>query len=148
MSLDERRALEAAQVRLRALERELATSESLTNLAFTLRREADALEAALGVGERRAARSTVDPGTRLAAFGFMVLFVMPIVGMLGFTAGETLRNHQAVAVLSLLAGVLALAFVLSTRARAGVVHRLSAEWRLIREARRAADALEAPVRES
>lgn len=143
MSRDVRAALELAQARLRELEARPAPEEPCPALAAALRREADGLEALLGRVEHRAlAREGAGRGERVIFFSFSVLFVLPVVAMVGFSAGGALRREPAAAVGLLVAGAVLLAVAFSARARGAVRHAVSPDFRLVRDARRTATRLE------
>jgi hypothetical protein len=143
VSRDVRAALEAAQARLRVLEVSVSTQADGEQLAAELRREADAVEALLGRVERHAlAKEGAGPGARVMAFGFAVLFVLPVVAMVGFSLGGALRREPVAAGALLAFGVVLLAASFSPRAREVLRHRLSADFRLVRDARQLAERLE------
>lgn len=133
----ERDALEAAQARIRALESGAAVDLSL--LAEALRDEAERYQAVLEKGERKAL-SRENPGTagRLMSFGFALLFVAPLVAMVGVSSAQFIRYQQEGAVLLVVLGVLLISGTFSRRVRRGVAHLFSPEWRLVRRAQRLA----------
>lgn len=143
MSRDTRAMLEAAQARLRTLEETEVSSLASARLAGELRREADAVELLLGRVERRVlAMEDAGPGARVMAFGFSMLFVLPVVAMVGFSLGGALRQEPVVAGVLLAVGVLLLAASFSGRAREALRHLFSPDFRLVKDARRVAERLE------
>ncbi|MDP2269883.1 MAG: hypothetical protein Q8N23_18880 [Archangium sp.] len=139
---EERDALETAQGRLKQLESTSVTDDQLLLLAVSLEKEADTYEQVLTRGERRAlARESTGPAARLMTFGFALLFVTPMVAMIGVSASKFFR-HQAEAAVGMLAlGVLLITGTLLAPARRLVAHLVSSEWRFIARARRTAAAL-------
>lgn len=138
----QRDALERAQARLKALESQGISDEQLALLARGLEREAEVYEQLLEKAERRAvARETPGQAARLMTFGFALLFVTPIVAMIGFSASKSLRHEAELAVSSLVLGLLLILATLLPRARRAVAHLFSAEWRFIHRARRSAASL-------
>ena len=139
---EERDALEDAQVRLRQLESTSISEDQLTRLAESLEKEADTYEQVLTRGERRAlAREATGPAARLMTFGFALLFVTPMVSMIGVSASRFIRHQAEAAVGMLVLGVLLIAGTLLASARRLVAHLVSSEWRFISRARRTAAAL-------
>ena len=135
----ERDELERTQARIRELEMQPVTSEQLAWLATSLEREAETFEGLLVKSERRAmAREVTNQTTRLMTFGFAMVFVLPIVAMIGVSAGKTLHQEPEVAVACLVLGSCLILGVFWARAREAVVHLVSADWRLLRRARTAA----------
>jgi len=142
----ERDALENAQARLKELEVSPITDDQLSSLASALEREADAYEQLLEKGERRAlARETTGAAARLMTFGFALLFVTPIVSMIGVSIAKALRTQQEAAMAMLALGALLIAATLMAKARRLIAHLVSAEWRLISRARRMAGSIRADL---
>ena len=138
----ERDALEEAQARLKELEVSLVTDEQLTRLADSLEREAEVYEQVLEKGERRAlARDATGPAARLMTFGFTLLFVTPMVSMIGVSISKLLRNQQEGAIAVIILGAVLITTTLVARARRSIAHLASAEWRFIAKARRVARTL-------
>lgn len=138
----ERDRLESAQARLKELEEHPLTDDQLSLLATALEREAESYQHLLEKGERRAlARETTGPAARLMTFGFALLFVTPIVAMVGVSISKTLRHQPEAAVALLALGALLIAATLWGRARRAVAHLVSGEWRFIRRARKTAASL-------
>ncbi len=138
----ERDALESAQAQLKNLEAHPITDDQLLLLADALDREAQTYEHVLEKGERRAlARETTGPAARLMTFGFALLFVAPIVAMVGFSAAKLLKQQPEGAVAMLCAGALLIAVTLFGRARRAVAHLVSSEWRFVASARKSAAVL-------
>ena len=136
----ERDALENAQARLKELEAQPVVDLSL--LAESLEREADAYEQVLEKGERRAlARENVEAAARLVTFGFALLFVTPSVAMIGVSVSKLLRHQPEAAVGILILGGLLIFMTLMARVRRAIAHLVSAEWRFVARARRAAASL-------
>lgn len=142
----QRDALEIAQARLKSLEASPVTDEQLSALASQLEKEADAYEQVLEKGERRVlARETTGAAARLMTFGFALLFVTPMVSMIGVSLSKMIRTQQEAAVGMLAVGALLIAGVLLARARRLIAHLVSAEWRLIARARRMAGSIRALI---
>ncbi len=139
---EERDALEDAQERLKQLESTTLSEDELTRLAASLEKEADTYEQVLTRGERRAlAREATGPAARLMTFGFALLFVTPMVSMIGVSASRFIRHQAEAAVGMLVLGVLLIAAILLAPARRLVAHLVSSEWRFLSRARRTAAAL-------
>lgn len=129
---------EALQVRERRAREALDVSDGVTrDEAAHLGREVDALEKSLSDGEARSSRVMArrPVSQRVAAFGFQVLFVAPIVSMLGVAMGRKLRHQDEAAVLSMVVGlVVVLAWVVRPL-RTRLLRRGAWRWRVVREAR-------------
>ena len=139
---EDRDALETAQARLKQLESASVTDDQLTRLAVSLEKEADTYEQVLTRGERRAlAREATGPAARLMTFGFALLFVTPMVAMIGVSASKFFRHQLEAAVAMLALGVLLITGTLLAPARRLIAHLASSEWRFIGRARRTAAAL-------
>ena len=144
----ERDALEQAQARLRELEAHPITDEQLAQLATSLEREASAYEQVLERGERRAlARDTTGQAVRLTTLGFALLFVTPMVAMIGVSLSKLLRFEQELAVVCLAVGFALTLTTMFARARRAVAHLVLPEWRFIASARRSASSLRALISE-
>jgi hypothetical protein len=142
----QRDALEEAQARLKELEASPVTDEQLGLLASALEHEAEAYEQVLEKGERRAlARDATGPAARLMTFGFTLLFVTPMVSMIGVSVSKQLRHEQAGAIAVMVLGVLLITATLAARARRSIAHLASAEWRFIARARRMAASMRALI---
>jgi hypothetical protein len=130
---------EALQAREKRVREALAASEpSLHEEEARLSQELDWLERTLEQREERAARQLArrPVSQRVAAFGFDVLFVVPIVSMLGITIGRRLRNEVEFSVLLLAVGLLIIALWVIRPVRTALLRLLSPEWRFVRRARR------------
>lgn len=139
-----RDALEAAQARLKALEAGAITDEQLEVLARTLALEADTFARHLERAERTArAQERTGQAARLLTAGFTLLFGMPIVVIISSSLSKLLRHQHELAVALLVLGGLIIGAVFSTRASVGLARWFSAEWRLVRRARRVLQALRA-----
>ena len=131
--------LERTQARIRELEAQPVTGEQLSFLASSLEREAESYEALLVKSERRAqAREHTNQTTRLMTFGFAMVFVLPIVAMIGVSAGKALHQEPEAAGFILFLGAMLILGVVWSRAQQTVIHLVSGNWRLVRRARRAA----------
>ena len=138
--------LERAQARLKELEAHPVTDDQLESIAAQLEREADTYAQLLERGEKRAlARDTTGQAVRLTTLGFALLFVTPIVAMIGVALSKQLRFQPEVAVLCLVFGLGLIFTTLLARARRAVAHLVLAEWRFIARARRNAASLRALI---
>lgn len=145
MSL-ERDMLEQAQARLKDLEASPVTDEQLSSLADALEREAETYERLLEKGERRAlARDTTGQAVRLTTLGFALLFVTPMVAMIGVSLSKLLRYEQELAAVTLVLGLGLICATLFARARRAVAHVVLPEWRFIARARRTAVSVRASI---
>lgn len=139
---EERDALENAQARLKELESTPVTDDQLTLLAAALEKEADTYEQVLTRGERRAlAKESTGPAARLMTFGFALLFLTPMVSMIGVSASKVVRHQSEAAVGMLVFGVSLITATLLAPARRLIAHLASVEWRFISRARRTAASL-------
>ena len=137
-----RDALETAQARLKELESTSVSDEQLLLRAAALEKEAETYKQVLTRGERRAlARETTGPAARLMTFGFALLFVTPMVSMIGVSASKFFRHQAGGAVSIMLLGVVLITATLLAPARQLIAHLASAEWRFIARVRRTAAAL-------
>ena len=142
----ERDALESAQAQLKDLETHPITDDQLLLLAEALEREAQTYERLLEKGEKRAlARETTGPAARLMTFGFALLFVTPIVAMVGFSAAKLLKQQPEASTAMLSVGALLILATLFARARRAVAHLVSPEWRFVGRARKSAAVLRALI---
>jgi hypothetical protein len=138
----QRDALEEAQAQLKALESSSISDEQLLLMADSLEREAASYEQVLEKGERRTlARDATGPAARLMTFGFALLFVTPMVSMIGVSISKLLRHQQEAAVAVIVLGASLITATLTARARRSIAHLASAEWRFIAKARRMAGAI-------
>ncbi|MEW5742731.1 MAG: hypothetical protein AB1938_27690 [Myxococcota bacterium] len=101
--------------------------------------EVDHLEKALRERESRATRRLASRpvSQRVAAFGFQVLFVAPIVAMVGVALGRQARYQPEVAWVLLVSGLLLTLSWVVGPLRTAVLRGVSPAWRLVRRARRA-----------
>lgn len=125
--------LEALQARQRELEGDLLRVDQLTMLADQLERELDLFEKALDRGERRALKLD-DSGTaaRVMGLGFALLFVTPIVAMIGISLSRAMRHEFELAMALLGAGLVVVTLTSWPRARRAIARRFSPGWRLAR----------------
>lgn len=125
--------LEALQARQRALEADLLGEAQLSLLADQLERELALFEKALDRGERRVLE-TDDSGTaaRVMGFGFAMLFVTPIVAMIGISLSRAMRHEFELALALLSAGVAVVTLTSWPRARMAIARRFSPAWALAR----------------
>ena len=143
-----RDALEATQQRMAQLQARDVPDEVLARLADELERELDAWARTVEKTEARVARSERSGlAASVMGFGFAVVFAGPIVAMLGTVLGRALRNEPALAVACLALGAAVVGLSWWKRARVAVAHRLSPEWRLLRQARAAVERLRSPTGE-
>jgi hypothetical protein len=136
-----RQAYEALQVREKRAQEALAASHPSRDEQARLAQELDGLERALVQREARSARQLArrPVSERVAAFGFDVLFVAPIVSMLGITIGRRLRNEVELSVVLLAVGLLIIALWVIRPVRTALLRALSPDWRFVRRARRELD---------
>jgi hypothetical protein len=136
---------EALQVRQRRACEMLAVSDAAVHVeAEQLSREVASLERALVEREARAARRLArrPVSQRVAAFGFHLLFVAPVVAMVGVALGRRTHDQRAVAGLLLACGLaLTLAWAVGPL-RTALLRRFSSPWRLVRRVRRAVQGVE------
>lgn len=129
---------EALQVREREAKAALAASESaLLDEAAHLEQEVEALEKSLTEDEARTSRALArrPVSQRVAAFGFQVLFVAPIVAMVGVAIGRRLRHEDEAAVALLVVGLVVLLAWVVRPLRTRLLRRGERRWRVVREAR-------------
>ncbi|GMU58533.1 MAG: hypothetical protein AMXMBFR34_02960 [Myxococcaceae bacterium] len=112
-----------------------------------LSREVESLEKALEAREAGATRrlNRRPVSQRVAAFGFQVLFVAPMVAMVGVGLGRQLRYQREAAWLLLVGGLLLTLAWMVGPLRTAVLRGASAPWRLARRARRALAVVEASL---
>ena len=140
----ERDALERAQVRLKELETNPITDEQLLLLATALEGEAQTYEQLLDRGERRAlARQTTGQAVRLMTLGFALLFVTPMVAMIGVSLAKLLRHETEAAVALLALGLTVICITLFARTRRAIAHLVLTEWRFLKRVRKTAASLRA-----
>ena len=138
----ERDALEVAQARLKELEANPITDEQLTLLARALEREALTYEQLLDRGERRAlARQTTGQAVRLMTLGFALLFVTPMVAMIGVSLAKLLRHETEAAVAIVALGLALICITLFARTRRAIAHLVQTEWRFLSRAKKTAASL-------
>lgn len=129
--------LEELQARLIRVEARAPTREQLQALADQLDREAKAWSQRLEQVELRAMKGEVQgTATRVMSFGFMLLFVTPMVAIVGTALSRALRGESALAVVMVVLGLGALFATLSWRVRLRVGRWVSPEWRLVRRVTR------------
>lgn len=133
--------LEQVQVQLKLLDPEV-TRRQLALLAEQLEREAQTWEQRLVQAEARATRETQSTAARVTAFGFALLFVTPIVAIIGTAAARSLRGQGELAAVLLVGGLALISAVSLGRVRRRVARVFSREWRLVRRARRELQQLE------
>lgn len=129
---------EALQVRERQARELLAASEdALRAEAVILEQEVEALEKALQDGEARTRRALErrPVSQRVAAFGFQVLFVAPIVAMAGVALGRRLRSEREAAVGLLVLGLVLVVAWVAGPLRTRLLRRGEQRWRVVRRAR-------------
>lgn len=121
--------LEALQERRRLARAELEKDShpALAQLAH----EMGLFKTALARVERGAVRSTSQ---RVAMFGFLIIFVGPIIAMFGTALGRLLRNETWAAVLCLAGGVAVVLVVVVPTLSTRVLHSTSRQWRLLERA--------------
>lgn len=78
-------------------------------------------------------------------FGFALLFVTPIVAMVGFSAAKLLKQQPEASAAMLSVGALLILATLFARARRAVAHLVSPEWRFVGRARKSAAVLRALI---
>ncbi|MFZ5444742.1 MAG: hypothetical protein ACOZQL_32415 [Myxococcota bacterium] len=127
--------LEQVQVQLRLIDQQALTTRQLSQLADQLEREASAWEQRLAQVEARTADESRTTAARLSGFGFTLLFVTPIVAMVGTALARLLRGQVELGVVLLVVGVLTVGAGLSVKVRRSVARVVSREWRLVRAAR-------------
>jgi hypothetical protein len=126
--------LEQVQVQLKLLDPEV-TRRQLALLADQLEREAQTWEQRLVQAEARATRETQSTAARVTAFGFALLFVTPIVAIIGTAAARSLRGQGELAVALLVGGLALISAVSLGRVRRRIARVFSREWRLVRRTR-------------
>lgn len=143
---DARDELERLQVAVKALEAREVPDAQLEALAEALEREAAAYEQMLEKNERRAEASERGGlSGRVMAFGFSLLFVTPIVAIIGVSLAKLLRHETELAVAVLAFGVVLIVGTSFSPLRHLVAHRASGEWKRARDAVKQAEALRALI---
>lgn len=132
---DARAALERAQARVLELERAELSPMQLELLAGQLEREAAAWELAMTRGEQRALKNEIGLANRLLGFGFTLLFVTPIVAMVGVSLAKLIRHEFELSLAALISGLVVVVLVSWPSSSRAIAHRFSGEWRLARAAR-------------
>ena len=140
---DARAALERAQARVLELERAEPSPRQLDLLAGQLEREAAAWELAITRGERRVLKNEIGLASRLLGFGFTLLFVTPIVAMVGVSLARLIRHEFELSLASLICGLMVVLLVSWPKSSRAIAHRFSGAWRLARSARARAARLRA-----
>lgn len=131
--------LEFVQARTRELEAQLLTPAQLHLLADQLEREADTFERHLARHEvRTLASENSGTAARVMAFGFAMLFVTPIVAMIGISLSRLMRHEFELGGVLLFSGLAIVATVAVPGLRRAIAHRASPMWRRANEARREA----------
>jgi len=140
---------EALQAREKSARALLASAPALHDEEGPLAHEVENLERALLHREHRQRQDESERpvSQRVAAFGFQVLFIAPIVAMLGITIGRRLRNEAALAVLLLAVGGLVVLAWGVRPVRHALLRSLSPEWRFVRRTRRKLGAWAAATKE-
>jgi hypothetical protein len=129
---------EVLQARERELKVSLETSRGVwLDEAAQLAQEVEALERALTGSEARMRRVEArrPVSQRVAAFGFQVLFVAPIIAMVGVAVGRRLRHEGAAAVALLVAGGLVLVASVVRPLWTRLWRWSEPRWRVVRQAR-------------
>ncbi len=128
--------LEQTQARIKALEAHEVSDLQLEVLADQLEREATLWEQAMDRGEQRALKAESTPlGSKVISFGFTLLFVGPIVAMVGVSASKALRHEPEWSSVVMATGLLIIGLTSWAKSRRFLAHRLAREWRLTRKAR-------------
>ncbi|MGV3624530.1 MAG: hypothetical protein ACO1OB_27165 [Archangium sp.] len=139
---DARDAIEQLQARLKTLEASAVPDLHLSVLADSLENEARSYQQVLEKKEKRAeAAESGGQSGRVLAFGFSLLFVTPIVTMIGVSLAKLLRHEKEVSVVILIIGALLILGVFFGPLRHLVAHRASGEWRRVRDAMKEAETL-------
>jgi hypothetical protein len=129
--VSQRALLEQLQARREALKKALARGDEVA-LDRRLERATHTLRQALERREaRREERSTSQ---RVAAFGFQLLVVGPIVTMVGSAAGRAMRGETWAAVVCLVTGAALVFVVLVAPLSRRVMRVTSRGWRLLAKA--------------
>ena len=130
--------IERLQARIRELEASTVPDLHLSTLAEALEREAQSYQQVLERNEKRA--EAAERGDILV-FGFSLLFVTPIVAMIGVSLSKFLRHETGLAVLTLIIGALLILGIFLGPLRHLVAHRASGEWKRVRDATKQAEVL-------
>lgn len=137
-----RDALEAAQRALAVLEANAVPAAELQVVADQLAREIETWETMLDRGEKRVlATERVSLSGSVLSFGFAVVFVGPVVAIVGTALSRMMRHETELNVVTLISGIILISLALWPRARRAIAHRVSPEWRMLRLARRHLHAL-------
>lgn len=133
--------LEALQARRHQLAEALASSREAPLFVEVLEHELDALEKALTRGEARDDRRTarLPIVQRVATFGFVLLFVVPIVAIIGNSLGRSIRGQTELGVALACVGLAVTVATVVRRIRHAAWHSIARPWRLVREARQLTD---------
>lgn len=137
--------IERLQTRIKELEATSVPDLHLSSLADSLEREASAYQHVLERSEKRA--EAAERGGILV-FGFSLLFVTPIVAMIGVSLSKLLRHETELAVISLIVGALIVLGIFFGPLRHLVAHRTSGEWKRVRDATKQAELLRQLINES
>lgn len=141
-----RDALERLQARVKELETLTFPDVQLTALADALEHEAKSYETLLEKNEKKAEESErAGQAGAVLVFGFSLLFVTPIVAIIGVSLAKLLRHETEIAIACLAVGLLIIFGTFSARLRHLVAHRASSEWKRVRAAQREADELRSHV---
>ncbi len=128
--------LEETQSELKALEARAVSAAQLEVLADQLEREATLWEQTMDRGEQRALKAESTPlGSKVISFGFTLLFVGPIVAMVGVSASKALRHEPEWSTVLVVTGLMIIAVTSWAKSRRFLAHRFAQEWRLTRKAR-------------
>ncbi len=131
-----RDALEMAQRALSHLDASAVMPGELEHLARQLEGEIDTWEVLLDRGEKRVlARERPTLASSVMTFGFAVVFMGPVVAIVGTALSRMMRHQTELNVLSLCIGLVVVGVVSWGRARRALSHRVSREWRMLRTAR-------------
>ncbi len=134
--------LELLQARVKELEQLELPDAHLTTLADALEREAQSYRHLLEKNEKKAEEAErAGPAGGVLVFGFSLLFVTPIVAIIGVSLAKLLRHEAEVAVACLVFGVCIIVGTFSARLRHLVAHGTSSEWKRVRAAQREVEAL-------
>lgn len=139
--------LERLQARVKELEALVLPDQQLQSLADALDREVHAYRAWLEKRERKAERAeSGGQAGRVLGFAFSLLFVTPIVAIIGVSLGRALRHETEAAVACLVVGVLLVLGTFVGPLRHLVAHGASADWRRLRAAQREVEAIRTALR--
>ena len=134
--------IERLQTRIKELESSVVPDQHLALLADSLEREADSYQQVLERDEKRAeAAESGGQSGRILVFGFSLLFVTPIVAMVGVSLSKLLRHETELSVVTLIFGLLLILGIFFGPLRHLVAHRASGEWKRVRDATKQAEGL-------